>query len=315
MSKYLVVGDPHCRPDNLNKINKLFHMVESKELPVIWLGDMLDTKDIVRAQCLNAYINYFKNSKLNHIVLVGNHDQLSAHTQDHALEALKLLNNVTVVDQPLQIEQILFVPYYRSPEDFRSVLGSFRPLKQGRYLFMHQDIISMDYGNGYISQEGNTLEDLKGFKLVISGHYHSYQDKENLIYLGVPFSHNFGDTQQDKYLGVFDSESGKFQTIPTDFPKHVTITLDLAQPHQFEVNEQDHVRVILKGTREQLDDFNMDSLSKFKVVQECISNVVKSGLKETDSPEEIYSKWYKEVSKGEDAELFNLGLEVLKTVK
>lgn len=315
MSKYLVVGDPHARPDNLHKINKLFHLVESKELPVIWLGDMLDTKDIVRAQCLNAYINYFKNSKLNHIVLIGNHDQLSANTQDHALEALKLLPNVKVVDKPYILDNLLFVPYYRSPEDFKLAISQARAIKSLNYLFMHQDIVSMDYGNGYISTEGNTLEDLKGFKLVISGHYHSYQDKDNLIYLGTPFSHNFGDTQQDKYLGVFDSESGKFQTIPTDFPKHITVTLDLSNPHHFEINEQDHGRVILKGTREQLDKFDMKMLSKFKIVQECQSNVVKSGLKETDSPEEIYSKWYKEVNKGEDAELFNLGLEVLKIVK
>jgi DNA repair exonuclease SbcCD nuclease subunit len=313
--RYLIVGDIHSRPDNLHKIHKLFKLVESKELPVIWLGDLLDTKDIVRAQCLNAYINYFKNSKLDHIVLTGNHDFISADSKEHSLEALKLLKNVIVIDGPFVKGESLFLPYYRNPEEFREVISHF---KYTKYLFMHQDIVSMDYGNGYISTEGNTLEDLITFKQVISGHYHCYQKKDNLIYLGTPFSHNFGESNQDKYLGIFNDEDGGFCTIGTPtllFPKHITHNVDAGNPHYFDTNNVDHVRIILKGTREQLDAFDKTHYTGFKIIEECVSEAHKSTLKETDTPESIYSKWYKEVKKGEDEELFNLGLEVLKGVK
>jgi DNA repair exonuclease SbcCD nuclease subunit len=314
MAKYLIVGDPHARPDNLHKIHKLFQLVESKELPVIWLGDLLDTKDIVRAQCLNAYINYFNNSKLNHIVLVGNHDLLTADSREHSLQALKLLKNVTVVDRAISMDKMLFLPYYRNPEDFRQAISQY---KEANYLFMHQDIKNMDYGNGYISTEGNTLEDLKGFKLVISGHYHCYQDKENLIYLGTPFSHNFGESNQEKFLGVFNEEDGKFCTIPIDeFPRHVTFNIDVSDPPQILMyNDIDHIRVILKGTREQLDKFNKSVYSEFKIIEECVAETHKSVLKETESPESTFSKWFKEIKKCTDNEIHELGLSIIKDIK
>lgn len=312
MAKYLVIGDPHARPDNLHKIKQLFQQVESQGLPTIWLGDLLDTKDIVRAQCLNAYINYFKNSSLQHIILVGNHDKLNVDTNEHSLEALKLLNNVTVVDAPLVVDQTLFVPYYRNPDEFRAVISQYKDVT---YLFMHQDIKEMDYGNGYISTEGNTLEDLKQFKQVISGHYHSYQNKYNLIYLGTPFSHSFGESNQNKYLGIFDDSNGLLELITTDFPKHMTVNLDLNNPHFFETKPIDHVRLIIKGSREQLDKFDKKQYTKFKIIEECVCETHKSTLKETQSPETIYSIWYKEVENGTDEAILNLGLEVLKSVK
>lgn len=302
------MGDPHARPDNMNKIHKLFQVVESKELPVIWLGDLLDTKDIVRAQCLNAYIDYFKNSKLNHIVLVGNHDLLTADSREHSLEALKLLKNVTIVDEPYWKGETLFVPYYRNPKDFREVIAYY---KDAKYLFMHQDIVSMDYGNGYISTEGNTLEDIKDFKLVISGHYHCYQQKDNLIYLGTPFSHNFGESNQKKYLGVFDE--GDFSTIPTDFPRHITCDIDVTNPPGILMfTEGNHVRVILKGTQEQLDKFDKKPYANFKIIEQSLPTVGFTALKETESPKTIFSKWFKDIKQGEDEEIHSLGLKILE---
>ena len=47
--KYIVVGDPHCTHKSLDKIDKLFDIVEERpEETIIWLGDFLDTKEVIR---------------------------------------------------------------------------------------------------------------------------------------------------------------------------------------------------------------------------------------------------------------------------
>lgn len=310
MSRYLIIGDPHCRPDNLDKINKLFKMVESFKIPTIWMGDMLDTKDIVRAQCLNAYLNYFKSSNLKHIVLVGNHDYTSNECTEHSLEAFKQFGKVIVVDKPYREDDMLFVPYYRNPENFKQAIKS-----DAKYLFMHQDMIGMDWGNGHIATEGNDLADISSFKQVYSGHYHKFQQKNNLTFIGTPFSHNFGESNQDKYVGLFNSQDGGFCTLATSFPKHITINLDLTNPHYFDFNNTDHFRLIVKGTREQLDNFDSSAYKGFKIVPECISGVDKSDLKETQTPEELFSKWFNDVKKETDQELHTLGINILKESK
>ena len=65
--KFTIVGDPHAKPGNLNKINHLFDMVETLGNTVIWLGDFLDTKEIIRGKCLNLIHRRLSESKLTHI--------------------------------------------------------------------------------------------------------------------------------------------------------------------------------------------------------------------------------------------------------
>lgn len=307
--KFLVIGDTHCKPDNLVKIKQLFIKVESYDLPVIWLGDLLDTKDIVRAQCLNAYYKYFSTSKQQHIVLVGNHDYTTADCKEHSLEPLKALKNVKIVDKAFRLENTLFLPYFRDNNLLRQELCRPAGIK---FIVGHIDIKSFDYGNGFISEEGIHPDELAQYELVISGHYHKFQNRGNIVYLGTPFSHNFGEANQDKYLGIFDDEPMSFNVFKTTFPQHITLELNAMDTNVIQLNPSNYNRVIVKGTKEELDAFDYTPYKQFKVVQECISGVVKSELKETETPEVLYSKWFKDIKKQEDTNLFNLGLDILK---
>jgi len=309
MSRFVLIGDPHAKPDNLHKIRKLCDIVENYNLPAVWLGDLLDTKDIVRAQCLNTYYKYFSTSKLKHIILVGNHDYTTGECSEHALETLKALPNVKVVDEPYMEGTTLFLPYYRDNNKLRN------QLVKADVVICHMDIKSFDYGNGFISEEGIHPEELKDYKLIISGHYHKYQQKNNITYLGTPFSHNFGESNQDKYLGIFNDEDTSFSTISTDFPKHRTIELDLSNNHEFDINNVDHFRLIIKGNREQIETFDYSKYPGFKIVPEYVPEVYITDLKQTQTPEDMFSTWFTDIKKETDKELFNLGLYILKESK
>lgn len=308
---YTVVGDCHCKPNNLETIEQLFSIVEEIGGPVIWLGDMLDTKDLVRARCLNAYYSYFKSSKLDHIVLVGNHDQYHAGAEEHSLETLKALENVEIIDKPTLVNDMLMAPYYHDLEKFRSDVLS----QKARFLFMHQGVTGFDYGNGFVAENEISLIELKGYEKVVSGHFHAFQEKGNLTYLGTPFSHSFGETDQKKYLGIFDADAGTLETVETPFPRHVTVEIDLDAKKKPKIPDtDDHIRVILTGSRERVTSFDKTPYPNVKFIDmPQAEDEAESAVKETDSNVVRFVKWA-EMSEIEP-ETVELGLEILTGVE
>ena len=307
-----VVGDPHAKPTNLDKINTLFDMVEDLGNTTIWLGDMLDTKELVRGSCLNTWLRRFKESKLTHVVLVGNHDWFNLECRQHSLEPLKELKNVTVVDRPIETleagQRVLFLPYTHDKELLRQWV---KAAPKNSIVFCHADIQGFDYGNGLISEDGVDVSDFKHLKRAISGHYHKYQELGKVTYLGTPFSHTFGESNQDKYIGLYDLESNSLEQLPTPFPRHVTIELDCSKYTGHHYNDVDIQRVILKGTQEEIDRIKREPNVKYI---EDPSNMIKVNvINEAESPEVQYVKWSKDI-KGYSDDVVELGLEVLRDV-
>ena len=213
--KYTIVGDPHLTLKNLESMEKLIKHVESLGRTTIWLGDMLDTKEIIRGKCLNFWIEYFKKSTLSHIVLVGNHDYFNLECEDHSLRALKTSGTV-IVDKPTVIDGMMFLPYIHSPDAIRKIISSV----PASVLIGHLDIKGFDMGNNFKSDVGLSPKDLEKFKLVISGHYHKHQTFKNIVYVGSPMTLSFGEANQIKSLGNFDSETLDLSFIQTSLPKH-----------------------------------------------------------------------------------------------
>ncbi len=254
MKKYTICGDIHCTPKNVHLVEQLFQQLESLGNDCILLGDILDTKSIVQGQCLNLYYKLLKQSKLNFIILVGNHDFFNLDCKDHSLQLLKELPNVTIVDKIMEIDGAVFFPYTHNREELKKELNS---LPSGTTIFGHFDVSGCDYGNGRMCEDGLTLEDFNKFSIVISGHFHKYQNIGNFVYLGTPFSHSFGESNQTKYISILDGTSMEF--IQTEFPRHITVTIgsnynptDPLEQTFDHIRTNDHLRVIYKGTKEEI---------------------------------------------------------------
>jgi DNA repair exonuclease SbcCD nuclease subunit len=323
MSKFTVVGDIHCKLENLDKVKLLFEIIESLGNPTILLGDLLDTKDLVRARCLNLYYECFSKSKLEFTVLVGNHDLINIDRKDHALTPLCALKNVTIVDEPYISTNYLFLPYNKSLSELsESVIHAKE--SEIKFIFGHLDIQNFNYGNGIISQEGFKLEDFKGFKRVLLGHYHCFQTKDNLTYLGTPFSHSFGESDQTKYIGILDIEINQLELLETPFPKHRTfeINCDAVTPNSlefkdlmensFKINMNDYNRIILSGSSYNISQVQRQAGIKY-IEKPTISKVQKFNIDETLTHEQQFRKW-SELIKKYDGKTLELGMEILKNV-
>lgn len=319
--KYTVVGDPHLQHSNIELMAQLCAEVEKLELPVIWLGDMLHSKEVIRGKCLNFWIEYFSKSKLKHIVLVGNHDYYNLECQDHALQALKFLKNVEIIDTLIERDGLFFIPYMHSTEQIKATL---KAIPSSSTLFAHLDVQEFDYGNGFICENGIKLSDLKKFKHVISGHFHKYQTKKNLTYLGTPFSHSFGEANQDKHYAIFDTETSRLQLVPTGLPRHIDIEVDCNKVNKIDDallqvygNSEDLYRVILTGSEEATDscarltsnEFKVKYISKPSVKQENTTSI-----QETSSNASQFSTWASDIEQL-DPETIKLGLEIMEAVQ
>ena len=325
LTNFTIVGDPHITSKSLDKGSELFRTVEAMGNPSIWLGDFLDTKEVIRGKCLNLIYDYFSNSKLQHIILVGNHDWFNLECQDHSLKTLSSLKNVTVIDTVRQHPTLpfMFFPYIHDKTKLKEILRSI-PNKQDLVLFGHFEVSGFDFGNGHLCEDGIvTHDDFKEFKQVISGHFHKLQQTGNFTYLGTPFSHSFGEANQDKVLGVYSLPDDQLHLTPTSFPRHISAKINLSKKNGtkaleefLEGNEDNLIRLQLYGFPEDVAKLDKSKYSQFKIKWEDKSEGpedLKVNLDENLDNKSQFMEWAKNI-KSLDSDTVSLGMSILETI-
>lgn len=320
--KFTIVGDLHAKPNNLDKVNQIFDIVEGLGHSVIMLGDTFDTKEVIRGRCLNTVMERTKSSKLTFYYIIGNHDRFNVSSTEHSLEQFKLLKNVIVIDSPQQIiPGLAAIPYLHDRTEFKEAVKLFG---ESDIVFMHQGFSGFDYGNGFIAEGENDLSEISHLKQAISGHFHKYQQLGNLTYLGTPFSHSFGESNQEKFLGILDLNSGKMELINSPFPQHWTLELDTEEANNLVAQglqdfDGHHIRFIIRGSQEQLMRYNKEALKgastlEVKIIEKPTDEFM-SGITIEETADNVakFQTWAKDIKKL-DQEIINLGLKILGAV-
>jgi DNA repair exonuclease SbcCD nuclease subunit len=254
LSRLTTVGDPHTVLKSIDKSAKLFDEVEALGHTAWLSGDLHDTKQNIDGYVLNFHYRRFRDSKIHWIIFPGNHDyyRLSECT-DHALEVYGSLPNVTVVGGVTEIGGMWFVPYVHDQEKLARDL---REIPDGAVVFGHFEVRGFDFGNGHMCDDGMPPTLFRRFKRVFSGHFHRYQSEGNFTYVGTPFSKDFGESNQTKYIGVYRRDEDRHELIETDFPRHLTFEVDADDVYSSSQGldpgtvANDVVRVVLKGSAE-----------------------------------------------------------------
>lgn len=320
MGLFTVIGDPHVTHKSIERAKDLFAIVEAIGFHCIWLGDLQDSKEVIRGKCLNLLLEYFRTSKLYHTLLVGNHDYFNLDCDAHALEAIKLLPNVTVVDGPMVVQNLVFLPYMHDQVKLKNTITEYA--RPDRTLFAHLELAQFDFGNGHICTTGLTAEDVAGFKRVISGHFHKFQTRGNLTYLGTPYTQSFGEANQRKYLGVYNSETDEFKIAETEFPRHLSVEIDCdndeyAIDQLLDEMRDDFYRIILTGSQANIALFPKQLFEQFNVKWISRPNDYAQNdvtIADTLTNDGQFRKWATEVKKM-DEDTINLGLSIMEACK
>lgn len=269
ISKALWVTDIHLKYSTLDVTRKLFKLL-LKELKnndvdsLIISGDTNDTKSIIRSECLDQLRNFLKQVKVPSYVLVGNHDMVNTSHPElgHCLDSLNDIEDVFVIDKPTIIGNIKFIPYIHNPNDLRKELKK----DEVDYLVAHNGINGAEMNSkGTFDSFSLSSGSFSDFKRVFVGHYHCYNEIDNIVYLGSPFTHSFAEANIDKYIGIIDFDNNELDLIETNLRKHIdyTINTDKKSNVDIKARPEDLVRITLEGKK----DNNNKMLEKYKDIQ------------------------------------------------
>jgi DNA repair exonuclease SbcCD nuclease subunit len=124
----------------------------------------------------------------------GNHDLFYKDKRDvHSSAFGRHIPGVTVVEGLTTIDDVTLVPWLVGEEWklMRSV--------KSKYVFGHLELPSF-YMNAMIQMPDHgelKASDFQGPDYVFSGHFHKRQKKDNVVYIGNAFPHNFADAWDD----------------------------------------------------------------------------------------------------------------------
>lgn len=208
--KYLIYSDIHIsqgssivKQEGLKYSIRLEHIIDSinwaEELAekenchaVFNLGDTFD-KPIINSMEATA-IQDIKWNKLQHYVLVGNHDSDIASLEYSSVSVLKKLG-FEIISQTANVkidnDHFIFLPYIteNNRKDFSYYVND-----KDAIVLSHNDIAGFNFG-GFLSKDGFNIVDIKNrCKLFLNGHLHnsSFLD-EKVLNVGNLCGQNFSE--------------------------------------------------------------------------------------------------------------------------
>ncbi len=196
-------------------------------VPLIVMGDTLDSKAVMRAECVNRLLQLVSVKDAPQMIfVVGNHDLVNEKSKDHSLNFLKPY--ATVIDKPqfgyCKEIQCLIIPYQADPDVIKSILED-KEHPAPRLILMHQGIDTADSGDYIQDKTAIPAAWVSNFR-VISGHYHARQDiktgKDGLFsYCGNPYTLTFGEAHDPAkgYQILYNDYTLEF--VPTNLRKHI----------------------------------------------------------------------------------------------
>lgn len=218
MAKWLLIGDPHAVVDELEDCRNLIRgicEVVRAERPdcVLFLGDQHHNHAIVHVDVMGFWRQAFSNITSEGVgvyALVGNHDMPGdGVSPNHAMMAYLNMPNVNIISFPVPVGDALLVPYMANPEYFRKELDD---LKDYKVIFCHQTLVGSRYENGFIAHDGTSLDGFED-RFFVSGHIHTPQKYNNVVYVGAPRWRGFFDADVDRALTLWNVENDKAQLL------------------------------------------------------------------------------------------------------
>jgi DNA repair exonuclease SbcCD nuclease subunit len=259
-AKAVLISDIHYRVETLHLADAALRQAIDKaadiSCPVYILGDLNDTKAIIRGEVANALIEtakYANEKYVDLLILSGNHDMLNEKSSAHALNFLRPYAHI--IDEVEHTPgRETFIPYQATPEAFKEALKFATP---GSFVFMHQGVKGALMGDYVIDHSAVDVELLAPYH-VFSGHYHAHQTTGTVTYIGSPYSITAAEAQDGPKGFLVLYEDGSFEQVPTNLRKHVTVerTIETALDPIPGLKPEDVLWIKVKGPYSELEKLN-----------------------------------------------------------
>lgn len=204
--------------DCLEFIDALYDYASNNPIDeIVFLGDWFDNRDSINVQTLHYSSKGLK--KLNALnipikFIVGNHDLFLKNSRDiTSMLVAEEYNNIDVIMTPTLIGEDLYCPWLVGDEKLPILLKQYNP----RYVFGHFEIPSFKFNkqvvyDGVFNEEEYTSINLKK---IFSGHFHLYQDRGNICYIGNTHCLDMSDSEDEDNKGfvILDTDTGNYERV------------------------------------------------------------------------------------------------------
>jgi hypothetical protein len=263
----LTIGDPHFKITNIEDSKAFVEkcVLKAKEISpdaIVVLGDILDRHANIHTIPLTLAMEFLdklrKISKL--FLLIGNHDRINNSdfcSKYSPFFSCKFWENTWVADVPISFSlsnfSFVFVPYVY-PGRFIEALTEWNiDYLKAKAIFAHQEFRNCRMG-AIVSENGDEWPE--DAPLVISGHIHNAQRlQRNIIYVGIPMQHSFGDSTE-KTISCFEFlKSDFFETrIDLGLRKRVLLSLSPSDLSSFDLSKYKDklVKIVIFGLPEEI---------------------------------------------------------------
>ncbi len=242
------------------------------------LGDVFDNRNTVNVLVQNYVIKLFKKlqSILPVYILVGNHDIYFKHTNDiNSLKILepfveKIYTEVDVFD--FDDTKILIMPWVEELEDEKKYFDKYNG--ECDYVFAHTEFKGLKHNKFSTIEHGFEVGDDYYYKKYFSGHIHTQQQQNNIVYLGNPFSMSRSDVNMKKGIYIFTPKDDDYRFIenkisPKFIRKSILQIAELTQTQFEKLITNNFIDIIVPMEMSSIITYN--SFNKFKNLAKLIN--------------------------------------------
>lgn len=198
------------------------YLLDNNIQRIVHLGDIFDNRKFINFRALNRYRKSFLNKLREHgihmDVICGNHDTYYKNTNE--LNSLKELlghymGEVTIHMDPTVVDfegmKFGLVPWICQENEVKAT--HFIQNAKCDILGGHFEIAGFDMMRGIKNEHGLDRSMFKRFEMVLSGHFHTKSEQDNIKYLGSQLEFFWSDAHDAKHFHVIDTETRQLTAI------------------------------------------------------------------------------------------------------
>jgi len=231
--KLAIISDTHCGIRNASDIflknhedfydNVFFpYLLENNITQIIHLGDYYDHRKFINFKAMHHNRRHFLEPLRKHgikmDIIPGNHDTYYKNTNN--LNSLKelfghFMNEIHIVMEPTVLEydklKIGLLPWICTDNYDKSM--EFIRNCEADILGAHLELNGFDLMRGVKATDGMDASLFKKFEMVLSGHYHTKSQRDNIHYLGSQLEYFWSDAGDPKYFHVLDTDTRELTAV------------------------------------------------------------------------------------------------------
>lgn len=231
--KIAILNDTHCGIRNANEIflenaatfyrEVFFPYCKKHDIKqIIHLGDYYDNRKTISIKALHHnrknFLEPMRDMGMYMDIFPGNHDVYYKNTNE--VNSLKevlghFMNEINIIMEPTVLEygstKIAMLPWMNSQNYDKSL--EFVKTCKADILCGHLELEGFELMKGVTNKHGMSRDIFANFEMVLTGHFHTRSQRDNVTYLGSQMEFFWSDAHDDKYFYVFDTETRELEKI------------------------------------------------------------------------------------------------------